>query len=347
VGAFGRWIATRVPVRGEQLRELTNEPVPYHLKRWWFCLGGTPAFLFGVQIATGIMLAVYYQPSASAAYESIEHVTNHVSYGWYLRSLHKWGATLMIAAVVLHQMRVYFTGAYRCPRELNWMIGMCLLVTTLVLGFTGYSLVYEQLSYWGATVGANIGARVPVAGGLLKTALLGGNEYNERTLSRLYVLHVAVLPAFMCALLVLHIALLRLHGVAEIAPAPPGEPPTFNFFPDHLLTELMVGLSLMILLSALACIHPATMGPPADPLSTPDAIKPEWYFYVTFRWLKLFSGTFAVLSLGFVLFAMFAWPFVDAALERVLPRREASVWIGVVAVLTIVGFTLWEAIVAH
>ena len=144
---IGAWFRERVPISGVQLHELTNEPVPNHLKRWWFALGGTPAYLFVVQIVTGILLAFYYQPSASTAYESVRYITEDATLGWYFRSLHKWGATLMIAAVILHQMRVYFTGAYRRPRELNWVIGMCLLMCTLLTGFTGYSLVFEQLSY--------------------------------------------------------------------------------------------------------------------------------------------------------------------------------------------------------
>ena len=146
MGRVARWLAERVPVSGDQLRELTNEPVPNHMKRWWFCLGGTPAYLFVVQVVTGILLAIYYQPSSQTAYESVRYITQDVNFGWYFRSLHKWAATLMIAAVILHQMRVYFTGAYRRPRELNWMIGMGLLLCSLLLGFTGYSLVFEQLS---------------------------------------------------------------------------------------------------------------------------------------------------------------------------------------------------------
>ena len=121
-------MAERVPISGEELRELTNEPVPNHLKSWWFCLGGTPAYLFVVQIVTGILLAFYYQPTPAAAYESVRYITDKVAFGWYLRSMHKWAATLMIAAVILHQIRVYFTGAYRRPRELNWVIGMSLLM---------------------------------------------------------------------------------------------------------------------------------------------------------------------------------------------------------------------------
>src|SRR5262249_38270094 len=156
---------------------------------------------FVVQIVTGILLAFYYQPAPSTAYESVRFITEEATYGWYLRSVHKWGATLMIAAVILHQMRVFFTGAYRRPREGNWLIGMGLLICTLMLGFTGYSLVYEQLSYWGATVGANIADGVPLVGHAAKKMMLAGEVYNERTLPRFFIIHAAVLPATMLVLL--------------------------------------------------------------------------------------------------------------------------------------------------
>lgn len=347
--SIGEWFKERVPLRGDQLRELTNEPVPNHLKRWWFCLGGTPMYLFVVQIMTGIMLAFYYEASPARAYESVSYITDEAAFGWYIRSVHKWGATLMVAAVILHQMRIYFTGAYRKPRELNWMVGMCLLVCTLVVGFTGYSLVYEQLSYWGATVGANITDLVPGVGSFLKQMMLGGEAYNERTLSRFYVLHAAVLPTVMILLLFVHVTLIRLQGITELrfGDEKPEEPRFFNFFPDHLCTELILGLVLMILLSALATVLPATMGAPADPNTTPEVIKPEWFFYVTFRWLKLFSGTVAVLSMGFVVFTMFLWPLIDAWIRRRWPGSEFSVWFGILSVLSIVGLTVWEGAVAH
>jgi len=345
----GGWLKERIPISGDQLRELTNEPVPNHLKRWWFCLGGTPAYLFVVQIVTGILLAFYYEASPKTAYQSVEYITNEAAYGWYFRSVHKWGATLMVASVILHQMRVFFTGAYRKPRELNWMVGMCLLACTLVIGFTGYSLVYEQLSYWGATVGANISATVPYVGDFIKQMMLGGSEYNEHTLSRFYVLHAALLPATMIFLLFIHISLIRLQGVTEFKfeDEPVGKPAHFNFFPDHLMTEVIMGLILMIILSALATILPATMGPHADPLTTPEVIKPEWFFYVTFRWLKLFSATAAVISMGFIVFIMFIWPFIDALIRRRWPQSEFSVWVGILAVLVIVGLTVWEGAVTH
>ena len=349
MGAVKDWFRERLPISEAQLRELTNEPVPNHLRRWWFCLGGTPAYLFVVQIITGILLAFYYQPAPSTAYESVRYITEEVSYGWYFRSVHKWAATLMIAAVILHQMRVYFTGAYRKPREINWMIGICLLFCMLLVGFTGYSLVFEQLSYWGATVGVNICDTVPLVGHFAKRMLLAGESYNEHTLSRFFILHAAVLPVTMILLLAVHIGILRLQGVTEFhfEDEPRDEPRHFNFFPDHFYTELMIGLVLMILLSVLATVLPAVMGPRADPLTTPEVIKPEWFFYVTFRWLKLFSGTFAVLSAGFIVFVMFVWPFIDAWIRKKTKYDEASVWIGVVGVLLIVGLTVWEAVVPH
>lgn len=349
LGSISAWFRERIPIQGDVLREMTNEPVPNHLKRWWFCLGGTPAYLFVVQIVTGILLAFYYQPAPSTAYESVRFITEQVQFGWFIRSLHKWAATLMVAAVILHQMRVYFTGGYRRPREINWCIGMFLLLCTLVIGFTGYSLVYEQLSYWGTTVGANIADRVPIVGGFGKHMLLGGEVYNEKTLPRLFILHAAVLPVTMTLLIAVHILLIRLHGVTEFhfKDDTPDRPKFFNFFPDHLYTELIVGLILMIVLSALATILPAHLGPRADPLTTPEVIKPEWFFYVTFRWLKLFSGTVAVLSSGLIVFTMFIWPWIDAAIRKYTRFKEASVWIGIVAVFLIVGLTIWEALVEH
>jgi len=346
---FRNWFGERLPVTGRQLRELTNEPVPFHLKHWWFALGGTPAYLFIVQIITGILLAFYYEPATSTAYGSVQYITEEATFGWFIRSLHKWAATLMVATVILHQIRVFFTCAYRKPREINWIVGMCLLMCTLGLGFTGYSLVYEQLSYWGATVGANIAESVPLIGGFIKSLMLGGDVYNERTLPRFFILHAAVLPVTMMLLIGIHITVIRLQGITEFRFKNEDHEvrKTFNFFPDHLYTELIIGLVLMVVLCTLATIFPASMGSPADPLSTPEVIKPEWFFYVAFRWLKLFSGTTAILSMGFVVFIMFAWPFIDSWIHSRTRFKEASVWIGVAGTLAIIALTVWEAVAKH
>jgi len=150
-------------------------------------------------------------------------------------------------------------------------------------------------------------------------------------------------------LLVIHIAFIRLHGITELEfeDEPKESPKHFDFFPDHLYTELIIGLILMIVLSALATIEPAGLGPQADPLNTPDVIKPEWFFFATFRWLKLFSATLAVLSMGMIVFVMVMWPWIDAAIRRFTRFKEASVWIGTVVALAIIALTLWEAIEAH
>jgi quinol-cytochrome oxidoreductase complex cytochrome b subunit len=343
------WFRERLPVSGNQLRELTNEPVPNHLKRWWFCLGGTPLYLFVIQIVTGILLAIYYQPSAETAYTSVRYITEDAAFGWYIRSIHKWAATFMIVAVILHQLRVFFTGAYRKPREINWMIGMCLLLCTLGLGFTGYSLVFEQLSYWGATVAANITESVPFIGAILKRLLLAGDSYNNNTLSRFFIIHAAVLPVAMVLLIAIHITIIRLQGVTEFHDEEEEEqgPRHFNLWPDHVYTEIMIGLVIMVLLTVFATLFPAQMGARADPLTTPEVIKPEWFFYVAFRWLKLFPGTFAVLSMGLIVFLMFFWPLIDSAIRRRWKGSELSVWVGICGSLAIIVMTVWEASVAH
>lgn len=205
------------------------------------------------------------------------------------------------------------------------------------------------MSFWGATVGANITDTVPLIGPYLKRLLLAGDTYNEHTLSRFFIMHAAVLPVLIVVLLVVHISLIRLQGVTEFRfeDEPEGKPAHFNFFPDHFYTELIMGLVLMILLSALAMIYPATMGPRANPLVTPEVIKPEWFFYVTFRWLKLFAGTTAILSMGLIIFLMFIWPFIDGLIRKKWKNSEFSVWVGILTVFAIIGMTVWEAAVQH
>ena len=138
------FVKERLPIDAAGLEHVLSEPIPGHLRRWWFALGGTPAYLFVVQAATGILLTFYYVPEPSRSWESVRTITDQVAFGWYFRSLHKWAASLMIVAVMLHTMRVFFTGAYRRPRELSWMVGALVLFCTLFFGFTGYSLIYEQ-----------------------------------------------------------------------------------------------------------------------------------------------------------------------------------------------------------
>jgi quinol-cytochrome oxidoreductase complex cytochrome b subunit len=338
------------PFDWDSMRHVSAEPVPYHLKKWWFCLGGTPMYLFIVQVITGIALTFYYVPSPDHAYASVATITQQVRFGWFIRSLHKWSSNLMIIAVFLHMLRVYFTGAYRHPRQLNWLFGFGLLGTTLAFGLTGYSLVYEQLSFWGATVASNLMEAVPLIGPYLAYFMRGGPEVGEQTLTRFFILHIGVLPTVVVILLVLHIVMVRLHGVTEFSF--PGEKIAeenrfFRFWPEHATTEIMIGVLLMYLLTILALIWPAQLGPPANPTVTPEHIKPEWYFYFNFRLLKLTSlNVSVVMTLCVGLIALF-WPFVEEWLQKKFRMPDTvSVIIGVIAFLGFLTLTVWESL-AH
>jgi quinol-cytochrome oxidoreductase complex cytochrome b subunit len=336
------------PFDWELVRHAGAEPVPYHLKRWWWCLGGTCFYLFLVQVITGIALTLYYVPSPDAAYESVASITQEIRFGWYVRSLHRWGSHFMIVAVFLHMMRVYFTGAYRHPRQLNWCFGFLLLGTTLTFGFTGYSLVYEQLSFWGATVACNLAEAVPVIGGYLGNFMRGGPEVGANTLTRFFMFHIAFLPATAFTLIGLHIFLVRLHGVTEMhfeGEKPPEEKRFFPFWPDHITTELLVGVFLMYVLTIVALIFPAGLGEPADPVHTPEHIKPEWYFFFNFRFLKLTSLKLSVvLTLGAGV-AVFLWPFIDQWIaKKTRLHDKISIILGVLVFFGFLLFTVWESL---
>jgi quinol-cytochrome oxidoreductase complex cytochrome b subunit len=344
---FTDWVKTSAPIPGELFRAITSEPVPNHLKRWWVCLGGTAAYLFTIQIITGILLTFYYVPDPANAYESVQRITYDISFGWVIRSVHKWSSHLMIIAVILHVFRVFFTSAYRKPRELNWMIGCGILTCVLFFGFTGYSLIYEQLSYWGATVAANITENVPLIGEYLARFMRGGESIKDNTLTRFFVFHIVLLPVCLTVLLTLHITLIRLLGVTELEFEEDKGKSTkhFPFFPNHFLMEIIIGLFITLLLTFLVVVFPAGLGPPADPFITPEHIKPEWYFYFTFRWLKLTSLQVGVLGTGAAFMLFLFWPFIDRVFVKKFPGKDISVWLGVIAILTLIVLTVWEALV--
>jgi ubiquinol-cytochrome c reductase cytochrome b subunit/cytochrome b6 len=341
------WFKSRFPVDRESILLRLQEPVPNHLKRWWWCLGGMPAYLFVVQVVTGIILTFYYVPEPSHAYESVWRITYEVPFGWWIRALHRWSANLMIVSLILHTMRVFFTGAYRAPRELNWIFGAILLLLSFAFGFTGYSLVYEQLAYWGATVATNLAEAAPVVGPYLARFIRGGDTVGPDTLTRFFVFHIGILPTLTVAFIGLHIMMVRTHGVTELhfKDEKPGEKTTFRFFPDHILTELLIGVGLLVIISAISVIFPMALAEKADPLVTPAHIKPEWYFYFTFRWLKLAGLTAAVLSLGAAAFVFVFWPLFDKAIAKVT-KKDVAIPLGILAVLGILVLTLWEAL-AH
>jgi menaquinol-cytochrome c reductase cytochrome b subunit len=184
---------------------------------WFYTLGSATLFVFAMQALTGVFLAMYYVPSSTEAYNSITHLTNDVWLGEFVRGLHKWGATLMIILIFLHMGRTFFFGAYKYPRELNWVIGVVLLILTMVMGLTGYLLPFDQRSYWATIVAMNITGTGPVVGPYLADFLRGGAEFGATTLPRFYAIHMLLVPGLIIALIGAHLYLVVKLGTT----APP------------------------------------------------------------------------------------------------------------------------------
>jgi menaquinol-cytochrome c reductase cytochrome b subunit len=184
---------------------------------WFYTLGSATLFAFVFQALTGVFLAFYYVPSATEAYDSIAHLTNDVFLGEFVRGMHKWGATVMIIVIFLHMARTFFFGAYKYPRELNWVIGVVLLILTLVMGLTGYLLPFDNRSYWATIVAMNITASGPVVGPYLADFLRAGSEFTSTTLPRFYAVHMLLVPGLMIALIGAHLYLVVKLGTT----APP------------------------------------------------------------------------------------------------------------------------------
>ena len=209
----GDWFDERFDVR-IPLEAFLKKPVPKHAIRWYFCLGGITFALFMIQGVTGILLSLYYKPTPSEAYESILFIMNNVRFGWLIRSIHSWSSTLMIAFCVAHMLRVFITGSYKKPRELNWVAGVFLLIVTLAFGFTGYLLPWDQKALWGSTVGSEILGIVPLIGDWLLGLLRGGAEITGLTLTRFYGIHMLVLPLLCFIFLAFHFVIIRRQGIS-------------------------------------------------------------------------------------------------------------------------------------
>ena len=184
---------------------------------WWYTLGSATMFAFVSQAVTGVFLAMYYNPSPANAYESINYLTNEVFLGQFVRGMHRWGATVMVILIFLHMARTFFFGAYKYPRELNWIIGVVLLVLTLAMGLTGYLLPFDQRGFWATVVAVNINASGPVMGPYLADFLRGGAEFGATTLSRFYAIHMLMIPGLIAALIGAHLYLVAKQGTT----APP------------------------------------------------------------------------------------------------------------------------------
>ena len=183
---------------------------------WWFTLGSASLFLFAIQGITGIFLAVYYVPDPENAYKSVQFIMDGVAFGWLIRGIHHWGATLMVIFVFVHMLRTFFMGAYKFPREITWLTGVILLFATLGMGFTGYLLPWNQRAYWATTVGTAIAGTAPVVGDFILRILRGGTDLSGVTLARFFAVHIWFLPAIIIAMIGVHMYLVVRLGISSI-----------------------------------------------------------------------------------------------------------------------------------
>jgi cytochrome b6 len=273
---------------------LREKTVPKHNLSYWYFLGGITLFLFGIQVCTGILLLLYYRPSATEAFESVQYIMTRVQFGWLVRSIHSWAANLLIFTAFCHMFSVLLLGAYRKPRELTWITGMLLLFLAMGFGFSGYLLPWNTLAFFATKVGTEITGQVPVVGHAMKVFLRGGEDVTGATLTRFFGFHVALLPGLTVLMLLAHIGLVQYFGMSVPPKVEarwknvPSEARQMKFFPNFFLRELMAWYIALGVLGMLAAILPWELGAKADPFApAPAGIRPEWYFMFMFQALKL------------------------------------------------------------
>ena len=331
---------------------LWHKQVPRHKHTIWYYLGGMTLFLFMVQVVTGILLLLYYRPSPTEAFESVQFIMTKVKFGWLIRGIHAWAANLLILTAMLHMFSTFFLKAYRQPRELTWVSGCMLFFLFLGFGFSGYLLPWNELAFFATKVGTQMMAAVPVIGNWLLTFFRGGDEVTGATLTRFFGFHVAIFPLLTTMLLGAHLFLVQYFGMStpiSVEQAHKDKPvPTYSFIPNFLLRDIMGWYIALGVLAALAAIFPWELGVKADPFgATPAGIKPEWYFLFMFQALKKIPGhvlfiegeQFGVLFFGLGAALWMLVPFLDRKQEGPLKRLPAVA--GGVIVAFIIVMTIW------
>ena len=347
IESLKNWLDERLSISA-LARAAQKKEVPLHRQSIWYYFGGMTLFLFVVQVVTGILLLLYYRPSAENAFESVQFIMTEVKFGWLIRSIHSWSANLMILTLFIHMFSVYFMQAYNRPRELTWVTGVVLLLLCITFGFSGYLLPWNTVSFFATKVGTDIAGVVPVVGKTLLRFLRGGDEVTGATLTRFFGFHVAVLPAMATVFLGIHVLLVQLHGMHVPARYAQNHR-RMKFFPNFLMRDLIGWILAIGVLAALAALFPWELGVKADAFApAPAGIKPEWYFLFMFQTLKyipakvlIFDGE--VIGILFFMLAgavLFVIPFINRSSDASPRRRMFFTALGVVAVLYIVVMTI-------
>jgi ubiquinol-cytochrome c reductase cytochrome b subunit len=329
---------------------------------WLFVLGFVTLALFLLQILTGVALVSRYIPSTASAYQSVEVITHEGWSGRLIRGMHWWGASLMIVFMVLHLIRVFLTGSYKFPREVNWITGVLLLVLVLAMGFTGQLLRWDQDGLWGVVVAAQYAGRVPLIGDAFQRFILAGDTVGGATLSRFFALHVIIMPLLILAIVGVHLALVLYHGISERPrEGEPVDPATYKekyealleregkpYWPDAAWQEMLVaGLVIAGILALALFAGPRPLGAPPDPAHVPSHPRPDWFLMWYYSLLAIKPRGWedaTMVYLPIVAFLLLiALPFLRSRGERALSRRPAAVAVTValamaLASLTVVGY---------
>ena len=323
------------------VRKNLDEPMPPGVG-WWQTLGNLLMTLIMFQFVTGVSLAMFYSPSPETAHASVKHITFEVMLGSFVRGLHVWGSTIIVIAVVMHTLRVFFWGSYKKPRELTWLVGVLIFQVILGFSFTGYLLPWDQKAYWATVVGTRIAATVPFVGNAMLNLIRGGQEVGALTLTRFYAAHVMLLPAALMGLMGIHLYLVRRHHIA--GPVNPVKGKPVPFYPNQLFKDaivLLVGVGLVIF---LALGFPPALEAVADPTGTDFSPRPEWYFLGLYELLKIMPSGFEMVATvvipGAVSLGMIFLPWLDRSESRHPAKRQWIIVTGTVVILLIGLMTL-------
>lgn len=339
-----RFLLRRYPV-WPIVKFLSEKKVPQHRHTIWYTLGSLALFFIAVQFVTGILLMIYYQPSQP--WSSVQRIVNEIPFGNVIRSIHHWGANLMVLVVFVHFFSTFFMKAYRRPREFTWLSGLALLGMTLFFGFSGYLLAWDELAFFATRIGISEIEKAPVMGPWLGELVRGGSDVSLATIGRFFTLHVVVLPLLLLSVVGVHLLFIQIQGMSapdSFNALPESEKRYHKFFPDYLLGEVPIWLLTFAILIGLAVIFPRELGPEASvAAAAPEGIKPEWYFLAQYQALKLFPGNLELVGLVLISLTSFIWvivPFIDREIPAVKIGRIVTL-AGILGVLGLIGFTTW------
>lgn len=323
---LGDWLDRRSGIRG-LLREALDEPIPGGASLA-YVFGSGLLFLFLSQVLTGVVLALYYVPSADHAHTTVAYIVKEVTSGSFVRSLHSYGSSAMIVVLALHIGQTILYGSYKRFRELLWLAGCVLFALIVGMAFTGYLLPWDQKAYFATAVGTNILGEVPLAGQWLQRFIRGGVDIGTLTVSRFFVAHVFLLPAAIFAFVAIHVYLFRKAGAAG-PPSVSAPVKVESFYPRQVLMDVGFAALIVTGLGLLSFFIPMELGPEANPADTRFLPRPEWYYVPMFQWLKYWKGPLAVVGIVVIpsiLAVLFAGlPFLDRGNERRPWKRPVTV----------------------